>query len=113
MHTERQWQGTENRIENAEVERQLCERNRTGAERQREVNDNKRQVGEKLHEVGEQLQETEGTGEQLVVEYSTHALLTRIEGIEEQLSQLASRLGSVEALLKAMQQQLQQIMTDK
>jgi hypothetical protein len=113
MHTERQWQDTEDQIENAEVKRQLSERNRAGAEKQREVDENKRQVGEKLREVGEQLRETEGTGERLGVEYSTRALLTRIEGIEEQLSQLASRLGRVEALLKAMQEQLQQIMTDK
>jgi hypothetical protein len=113
MHTERQRQDTADRIEHAEVERQLCERNRAGAEKQREVNENKRQVGEQLREVEEQLRETEGTGERLVVEYSTRALLTQIGGIEEQLSQLASRLGRVEALLKAMQEQLQQIMTDK
>jgi hypothetical protein len=113
MNTERQWQDAEDRIENAEVERQICERNRAGAEKQREVNENKRQVGEKLREVGEQLRETERTGERLVVEYSTRALLTRIEGLEEPLAQLGSRLGSVEALLKAMQEQLQQIITDK
>jgi hypothetical protein len=49
----------------------------------------------------------------LIVEYSTRSLLERIAGFEEQLSQFSSRLGSVEALLDAMQEQLQQLMTDK
>jgi hypothetical protein len=106
MNTERQRQQTEYGPQRAEDERQ-------DTEKQRNLNEHKRQMAEKQREVGEQLRGIERTGERLVVEYNTHALLTRIAGFEEQLSQVAARLGSVEALLKAMHGQLQQLMAEK
>jgi len=98
MHTERQRQQAEHRRERAEEGRQE-------AEKQRHVRESTRQVAEKHREVGEQLRDIGRTGERLVVEYSTRSLLTRIEDLEAQLSQFASRLERLEALLKAMHEQ--------
>jgi len=85
------------------------EQQRQQAEQERNVDENRRQVAEKQREVGEQLRGIERSGERLVVEYSTRSLLARIEGFEEQIARLSSRLESVEALLKVMQGQLQQL----
>jgi hypothetical protein len=104
---------TEQQRQQAEHSRARAEDERQDTEKQRNVDENKRQVAEKQREVGELLREAERAGERLIVEYSTRSLLERIAGFEEQLSQFSSRLGSVEALLDAMQEQLQQLMTDK
>jgi hypothetical protein len=108
----------DNRVESAEKsrveaegERQRSERSRQAAEQQRDVRENQRQVGEKERELGEQLRETERTGERFAAEYSTRLLLERIVSVEAQLSQLTSRLVGVEDLLKALQEQLQQLTT--
>ena len=106
MNTEQQRQRAEHRRKNAESERQ-------DAEKQRNIGESTRQAAEKHREIGEDLRTSERTGERLMAEYSTRALLTRIERCEEQLSQLAARLGSVEALLNAIQEQLQQCMIEK
>jgi hypothetical protein len=97
----------------AEGERQLSERSRQLAEQQRTVMEQQRQVGEKERELGERLRGTERTGERFAAEYSTRSLLERIVDVEAQLVQLTSRLGGVEELLKAMQEQLQQLKTEK
>jgi len=102
MNTERQRQQAEDTRERAEDGRQ-------NTEQERNVDENRRQMAEKQREVGEQLRTIERTSERLVVEYSTRSLLTRIEGSEEQISQLSLRLESVEALLTTMQEQLQQL----
>jgi chromosome segregation ATPase len=106
MNTERQRQDAEHSRERAEDQRE-------DTENKRNINENKRQMAEKQREVGELLRDAERAGERLIVEYSTHALLMRIEGFEQQLSQVAARLGSVEALLKAMHGQLQQLLAEK
>jgi hypothetical protein len=50
----------------------------------------------------------------LVVEYSTRALLTRIEGVEGRLSQLESQvLSGVEEILASLEQFAQQPMTEQ
>jgi hypothetical protein len=97
----------------AEGERQIFERSRQDAEKQRTVMEKQRQMTEKERNLGEQLRETERTSERFTAEYSTRYLLERIEGVEEQLSQFASRLVGIEELLKAMQEQLQQLTTTK
>jgi uncharacterized phage infection (PIP) family protein YhgE len=102
MNTEWQRQQAEDRREQAEEGRQNTEKERNASE-------NRRQAAEKQREVGEQLRDIRRTGDQLVAEYSARSLLTRIERLEEQLSQLGSRLESVETLLKAMHEQLQQL----
>jgi hypothetical protein len=89
MNTERQRQQTEYRRQRAEDERQ-------DTEKQRNADEHKRRMAEKQREVGEQLRGIERTGERLVVKYSTRALLTRIAEFEEQLSQVAARLESIE-----------------
>jgi len=96
---------TEEHSMNTEWQRQQAEDGRQNTEKERNVDENRRQMAEKQREVGEQLRTIERTGERLVVEYSTRSLLTRIEGSEEQIAQLSSRLESVEALLKTMQEQ--------
>ena len=106
MNVERQRQQAEDSRERVEEERQKIEK-------QRHANEHRREVSEKPRETGEQLRGIARTGERLVVEYSTRALLTRIEGVEAQLSHLASRLGRVEALLHAMQAQVPQRMKEK
>ena len=63
--------------------------------------------------MGELLRDTERAGERLIIEHSTRALLTRIEGFEERLCQLASRLDNVEALLRTIYGQLQQLFCEK
>src|SRR5262247_1293812 len=97
---------TEQQRQQAEDRRERAEHTRQGTEKQRNVDEKKRQVAEEQREVGELLREAERAGERLIVDYSTHSLLERIAGFEEQLSQFSSRLGSVEALLHAMQDQL-------
>ena len=106
MNTEQQRQQAEHRRESAEGERQ-------DTENKRNVNENKRQMAEKHREIGEHLRESERAGERLIVDYGTRALLERIAGFEEQLSQFAARLESVEALLNEMHGQLRQLMTEK
>ena len=106
MNMERQRQQAEDRRERAEDERQHIEK-------QRDIDEHKRQMSEKQREVGEQLRNTERVGERLIIEYSTRALLTRIEGCEERLCQLASRLESVEALLRTIHGQLHQLISEK
>jgi len=102
MNTEQQRQQAEDGRERAEDERQ-------DTEKRRNVDENRRQMAEKQRQAGEQLREVERTGDRLVAEYSTRALLTRIEDVEEQFSRLASRLGGVEALLNEMHEQLQRL----
>jgi hypothetical protein len=97
----------------AERERERFERSRQDAEKQRNVMENRRQVTEKEREIGERLRDTERIGERLAAEYSTSSLLAQIESFEEQISQFSSRLESIEALFKAMQEQLSQPITDK
>lgn len=80
MNTEQQRQQAENRRESAERKRQ-------DAEKQRNVSENMRQMAEKQREIGEQLREGERRGERLTAEYSTRALLERIESLEEHLTQ--------------------------
>jgi hypothetical protein len=70
-------------------------------------------MGEKQRAVGEQLRDTERAGKRLIIEYSTRALLTRIESFEERLCQLESRLESVEALLRTLHGQLHQLISEK
>jgi hypothetical protein len=106
MNTERQRQDAEHSRERAEDQRE-------DTENERNISENKRQMAEKHREVGELLRDAERAGKRLIVEYSTRALLTRIAGFEEQLSQVAARLGSVEVLLKAMHRQLQQLLAEK
>jgi hypothetical protein len=91
------------------VRRERAEDERQDIEKQRNIDENKRKIAEKQREVGEQLRDIRRTGEQLVAEYSARSLLTRIEGLEEQLSQVTSRLESVEILFKTMHEQLQQL----
>jgi DNA repair exonuclease SbcCD ATPase subunit len=74
--------------------------------------EHQRQVGEKERNLGEQLRETERTGERFAAEYSTRALLERIEGVEGQLAQLVSQLKGIEEDLKSLQRQLQQLTID-
>jgi hypothetical protein len=105
MNTERQRQ-------QAEDSRDRAEDGRQDTEKQRNANEHRRQVAEKQREVGEQLRDIKRTGEQLVAEYSARSLLTRIEGLEKQSSQLTSQLQNVETLLKTMHEQLQQLMTE-
>ena len=106
MHPERHSQHTEDRRERAEDGRQHTEK-------QRDLDEHKRQMAEKQREVGEQLRGTERAGERLIIEYNTRALLTRIEGFEERLCQVASRLDTVEALLRTIHGQLQQLLSAK
>ena len=112
-HSDNRVEGAEKSRVEAEGERQVSERSRQIAEQQRHVREQQRQVGEKARELGEHLRETERTGERFAAEYSTRALLERIVGVEAQLSQLTSRLVGVEDLLKALQEQLQQLTTEK
>ena len=106
MNTEQQRQQAENRRESAESQRQ-------DGEKQRNVSENTRQMAEKQREIGEQLREVERTSERLTAEYSTRALLERIESLEEQLTQCTAQFVCVEALLHSMQEQLQQLTSDK
>jgi hypothetical protein len=80
---------------------------RQHTEKQRDIDEHKRQMAEKHREVGEVLRDTERASERLISEYSTRTLLTRIEGFEERLGQLASRLDNVEALLRTIHGPLQ------
>ena len=111
--SDHQWEMAEDSRVEAEGERQLFERGRQDAEKQRNVNESTRQVGEKQREIGEQLRESERTSERLMAEYSIHTVVERIEHVEMQCSWLVVRLESVEALLKRMQEQLQQLRAKK
>ena len=93
---------TEQQRQQAEVGRERAEDDRQQTENQRNIDENRRQRAEKRREAGEQLREIERTGEQLVGEYSTRAIVARIVGIEEPLNQ-------VEVLLNEMHTQLQQL----
>ena len=104
---------TERHRQHAEDSRERAEDGRQHTEKQRDIDEHKRQMAEKQREVGELLRDTERAGEQLIIEYSTRALLTRIEGFEERLCQLASRLDNVEALLRTIHGQLQQLLSEK
>ena len=106
MNTERQRQ-------DAERSRERGEDQREDTENKRNINENKRQVAEKQREIGELVRDSERAGERLIIDYSSRSLLIRIEGFEQQLSQVAARLESVETLLKAMHGQLQQLMAKK
>ena len=107
MNTE--WQGQQ-----AEDSREKAEDERQDTEKQRNVDEHKRQMAEKHREVGEQLRDIERTGKQLVTEYSTRALLTRIEGFEERLSRLESQmLRGVEKILASLEAFAQQPMTEQ
>jgi hypothetical protein len=106
MNTEQQRQQAEDRRERAEDGRQHTEK-------QRDSDEHKRQMAEKQREVGEQLRNTERTGERLIMEYSTRTLLTRIEGFEERVCQLESRLESVEVLLRTIHEHLHQLLSEK
>jgi hypothetical protein len=108
-----QWEIAEERRVEAEGERERFERSRQDAEKQRYVMENRRQVTEKEREIGERLRDTERIGERLAAEYSTSSLLAQIESFEEQIPQFSSRLESIEALFKAMQEQLSLLITDK
>jgi len=88
-------------------------RQRQRLEDERQDNENKRQVAEKEREVGELLRQAEHVGERLVVEYSTRALVTHIESFEERLSQLESRLESVEALLRTIHEELHELLSEQ
>ena len=106
MHTERHQQHAEDR-------REMAEEGRQHTEKQHDLDEQKRQMAEKHREVGELLRETERTGERLIIEYNTRALLTRIEGCDERLGQLAARLDTVEALLRTIHGQLHQLLSEK
>jgi hypothetical protein len=107
MNTEWQRQQAEGSRETAEDERQ-------DTEKQRKADEHKRQMAEKHREVGEQLREVERTGDRLVAEYSTRALLTRIEGFEERLSRLESQMfRGVEKILAGLEEFAQQPMTEQ
>ena len=68
-------------------------------------------MAEEQREVGELLRDAERAGERLIIDYSTRALLRRIEGFEERLFQLESRLESIEALLRTIHGQLHQLLS--
>jgi hypothetical protein len=107
MHTEEQRQQAEGSRERAEDQRQLIEK-------QRNINENMRQMAEKHREAGEQVREAERTGDRLVVEYSTRALLARLEGVEERLSWLESQmLRGIEKILANLEEFAQQPMTEQ
>jgi hypothetical protein len=112
-HTDTRLATAEERRVEAEGERAVFERSRQDAEAQRNIMENKRQVTEKAREFGERLRETERLGERLVAEYSTRFLLERIEGIEAQLSQFVAQLNGIDELLKALQDQCQQLTTQQ
>src|SRR5215510_3247266 len=102
---------TERQRQQAEDRRERAEEGRRHTEKQRDVDEHKRQTAEKEREVGELVRDSERAGERLIIEYSTHALLTRIEGFEERLFQLESRLESIEALLRTIHGQLHQLLS--
>ncbi len=104
--TNNQWEIAEDRRVAAEGERACYERTRQVAEKQRSAMEHRRQVREKEREIGERLRDTERRGERLAAEYSTHSLRAQIESVKVQISQLSSRLASIEALCKAMHEQL-------
>ena len=104
---------TERQRQQAEDGREQAEEGRRHTEKQRDIDEHHRQMAEEQREVGEFLRETERAGERLIIDYSSRSLLIRIEGFEQQLSQVAARLESVETLLKAMHGQLQQLMAKK
>ena len=102
MNTEQQRQHAEDRRESFEDKRQ-------DAEKQRHISEKTRQDAEKHRELEAQLRDSERRSERLATDYGFNYVLKRIEGVEEQLSQVAARLGHVEALLQALQEQLQQL----
>jgi hypothetical protein len=105
---------TEWKRQQAEDSRERAEDQREHTEKQRNVDENRRQMAEKQREAGEQLREVERTGDRLVAEYSTHALLARIAGVDERLSQLESlMLRGVENILASLKEFAQQPMTEQ
>jgi hypothetical protein len=105
---------TERHRQHAEESRELVEDQRQHTEKQRNVEENKRQMAEKHREAGEQLREVERTGDRLVAEYSTRALLARLEGVEERLSRLESQmLRGIEKILAHLEEFAQQPMTEQ
>jgi hypothetical protein len=113
MHTEQPAPDAEDRRESAEIDRRISERNREDAEEHRSTMETLRQVAEAKRETREYLRESTRTSERQTAEDNTQFLLQRMDDFEEQLSQLTSRLISIEALLKSLQEQLQQRKPEK
>jgi hypothetical protein len=98
----------------AEESREQAEDQRQHTEKQRNADEHGRQMAEKQREVGEHLREVERTGDRLVAEYSTRALLARLEDFEERLSRLESQmLRGVEKILASLAEFAHQPMTDQ
>jgi hypothetical protein len=120
MHTEQQRSQAEDWTESAkerryeaEVGRLISERNREDAEEYRNTMETMRKVAEGQRDTRERIRASARDDERWTAGASIQHLLQRMDRFEKHLSQLASRLHSIEELFKSMQELLRRVMMEQ